>query len=200
MLRGFCLGHSIPASSAPGKQRKVVQMRATNIDPAIAGQGIGGCQCCARIIKHRHTGRVRKFCSARCRQQYSRSRQKARFVTPARVASSCHETSKIPQQKQRPARAKIGVEGASIDAGLEASAIASRQNAKFWREALQKFDSEVEANGEFTDPGWQEVVSPDGVTCFVTRFRTEQIVADRPDLQIPDDLSIPAFLRRVEDK
>jgi hypothetical protein len=61
----------------------------------------------------------------------------------------------------------------------------------------------IEAGTErFTDPEWREVISPDGVrflsapsACFVTRFRaaavTEQI---RPP--IPEDLSIPAFLRR----
>jgi len=59
--------------------------------------------------------------------------------------------------------------------------------------------AEIEANGYFTDPEWREVVSPDGVTClsalsacFVTRFR-DAVMTDRT---IPDDLSIPAFLRR----
>jgi hypothetical protein len=62
--------------------------------------------------------------------------------------------------------------------------------------------AEIEANGYFTDPEWREVISPDGVrflsapsACLVTRFRaaavTEQI---RPPM--PEDLSIPAFLRR----
>jgi hypothetical protein len=36
-------------------------------------------------------------------------------------------------------------------------------------EALEQ--AEVEANGYFTDPEWREVVSPDGVKCFVTRWR-----------------------------
>jgi hypothetical protein len=62
--------------------------------------------------------------------------------------------------------------------------------------------AEVEANGTFTDPGWSEIVSPDGVKCFVARSPSETPVAkparsvDHPDLLIPDDLSIPAFLLR----
>jgi hypothetical protein len=31
--------------------------------------------------------------------------------------------------------------------------------------------AEIEANGYFTDPDWRETVSPDGVRCFVTRWR-----------------------------
>jgi hypothetical protein len=56
----------------------------------------------------------------------------------------------------------------------------------------------VEANGDFSEPDWQEAVSPDGVRCYVTRFRPgtatkTQIAAASA---IPDDLSIPAFLDR----
>ena len=68
--------------------------------------------------------------------------------------------------------------------------------------------AEIEASGEFTEPEWREVISPDGVRCFVTRFRgcrapapiAPKIDADRVKAlieQIPDDLSIPTFLRRV---
>ena len=32
-------------------------------------------------------------------------------------------------------------------------------------------EAEIEASGYFSEPDWQEVVSPDGVRCFVTRFR-----------------------------
>jgi hypothetical protein len=59
--------------------------------------------------------------------------------------------------------------------------------------------AEIEANGYFTDPDWREVPSPNGVTCFVTRFRAAtapkaEIAA--PD--IPDDLTIPLLDQRVE--
>jgi hypothetical protein len=57
--------------------------------------------------------------------------------------------------------------------------------------------AEIEAGGYFTNPEWREVISPDSVKCFVTRFATPQ---KQPRKQasplIPDDLSIPNFLRR----
>jgi hypothetical protein len=60
-------------------------------------------------------------------------------------------------------------------------------------------EAAVEANGQFTEPDWREVVSPDGVVgCFVTRFRDQQpargpVLAQVP---LPDDMSIPSFLDR----
>jgi hypothetical protein len=64
--------------------------------------------------------------------------------------------------------------------------------------------AEIAANGEFTDPDWREVVSPDGVKCFITksapikRAITKTITAETTttEMAIPDDLSIPGFLRR----
>jgi hypothetical protein len=55
-------------------------------------------------------------------------------------------------------------------------------------------DAEIEANGYFTDPEWREVISPDGVLCYVTRFRPATTV--KSERHIPDDLSIPPFLDR----
>jgi hypothetical protein len=63
--------------------------------------------------------------------------------------------------------------------------------------------AEIEANGEFTEPGWREVISPDGIRCFVTRF-SDVLIAPEIDAervkalieQIPDDLNIPDFLKR----
>ena len=58
--------------------------------------------------------------------------------------------------------------------------------------------AEVEANGYFTEPDWQEAESPDGVRCYVTRSRP--VTATKAQIAaasaIPDDLSIPAFLDR----
>jgi hypothetical protein len=59
-------------------------------------------------------------------------------------------------------------------------------------------EAAVEANGQFTEPDWREVVSPDGGRCFVTRFRDQDLDRDRGPVQAqeppPDDLSIPSFL------
>jgi hypothetical protein len=59
--------------------------------------------------------------------------------------------------------------------------------------------------GEFTEPEWHEVISQDGVQCFVTRFRDAQMNGTPPDWApswqsrwqlSDDDLSIPDFLKR----
>jgi len=60
----------------------------------------------------------------------------------------------------------------------------------------------IEANGYFTEPEWREVISPDGVHCLITRFHpapTKKPITVAPVADwLPDDLSIPAFLRRRE--
>jgi hypothetical protein len=57
--------------------------------------------------------------------------------------------------------------------------------------------AEVRANGDFTEPDWQEAVSPDGLRCYVTRSRPAATKAQIAAASaIPDDLSIPAFLDR----
>jgi hypothetical protein len=60
-------------------------------------------------------------------------------------------------------------------------------------------EAEIEAAGEFTEPDWREVMSPDGVRCLVARFRDQNQDRDQDLVQrepLPDDLSIPSFLDR----
>jgi hypothetical protein len=58
-------------------------------------------------------------------------------------------------------------------------------------------EAKIEANGQFTEPDWREVINPDDVRCRVTRFRDQDLdgpaQAQEP---LPDDLSIPSFLDR----
>jgi hypothetical protein len=57
--------------------------------------------------------------------------------------------------------------------------------------------AEIKANGYFTEPEWREVTSPDGVKCFVTRFRRDKPKQRHATpLPIPDDLTILDFLDR----
>ena len=57
--------------------------------------------------------------------------------------------------------------------------------------------AEIETNGYFTTPAWREVISPDGVRCYVTRFRPQEQPSDRTQrVPPPADLSIPPFLHR----
>jgi hypothetical protein len=59
-------------------------------------------------------------------------------------------------------------------------------------------EAEIEANGEFTEPGWREVINPDGVRCFVTQFpdATPHQARSKQAADVTDDLSIPPFLGR----
>jgi hypothetical protein len=63
-------------------------------------------------------------------------------------------------------------------------------------------EAEIEANGYFTDPEWREFVSPDACDLYhgksyVTRFRDAAAPRKLVMPPIPDDLSIPDFLRRT---
>jgi hypothetical protein len=59
-------------------------------------------------------------------------------------------------------------------------------------------EAEIEANGYFTEPDWHEVISPDGVRCFVTCFRPAPVVQAQVALPpIPEDLTVPMFLRQM---
>jgi hypothetical protein len=67
------------------------------------------------------------------------------------------------------------------------------------RAALKAAEQAGQANGQFTEPEWREVISPEGVRCLVTRFRKPQMAAKtecKPAAQIADDLTIPSFLDR----
>ena len=61
-------------------------------------------------------------------------------------------------------------------------------------------EAEIEAHGEFTEAEWLKVTSPDGVGCFVTRFRDapqQRAEAEsNPAAQLAEDLAIPPFLDR----
>ena len=58
-------------------------------------------------------------------------------------------------------------------------------------------EAAIEANGYFTDPGWREVVSPDGVKGFVTSFVAPARRAQTLPHPLMADLSIPEFLGRT---
>ena len=66
------------------------------------------------------------------------------------------------------------------------------------RAALKAADeAATQANGYFTDPDWHEVMSPDGVKCFVISFVAPAQQARALPQHLTADLSIPEFLRRT---
>jgi hypothetical protein len=67
------------------------------------------------------------------------------------------------------------------------------------RAALKAADeAAIEDNGYFTDTDWHEVVSPDGVKCFVTSFVAPAQRALALPQPLTADLSIPEFLKRTK--
>jgi hypothetical protein len=162
----------------------------------------GQCRQCGKLLKKRQTGRVRLFCSARCRKAHSRF--PAGFVTPGGGSAGMSRNSKISptksatskgQNRDRASQLTLAQQLFCDSVGREAIAASNRQNARFWREAAAKADAGIEANGYLTEPEWREAISPDGVKCYVTRFRQSMTSGSRTD--IPDDLSIPVFLKRT---
>ena len=69
---------------------------------------------------------------------------------------------------------------------------------------LEIEQGEIQAGGYFGEPGWREVISPDGVTCFVTRYMivasaSASILSSASIMSSPvvgDELDIPHFLKR----
>jgi hypothetical protein len=57
-------------------------------------------------------------------------------------------------------------------------------------------EAEIEANGYFADSEWREATGPDGVKCFVARYKASEAKPHTMPLPIPDDVSIPEFLLR----
>ena len=159
------------------------------------------CRHCGKLLKRRRTGRVRKFCSARCRKAYSRI--PASFVTLTGVSVGMSRNSKNSLVGSVASKGKKGGRASQLtpaqmafcnSVGREAVATANRQNARFWREAM--VETPIEAGGDyFTEPDWREVISPDGVKCYVTRFRQPEAIARL--IAIADDLSVPDFLKRT---
>jgi hypothetical protein len=153
-----------------------------------------------------------KLCKkSKCRNAWNRGFDLGRYgaskplSTPSRIVDSID-----------PAPGPKGARGWHIVAGLEltpdqfrAATVPDGSNCQ-WKggdyerieaknkAALKAAEEEaIEAGGYFAEPEWREVISPDGVTCFVSRFRDGEVAQHTPVLPpIPDDLSIPEFLRR----
>jgi hypothetical protein len=169
------------------------------------------CRVCEAAIEQPKRGRPRLICKkSKCYNAWhagfgfgsyaaSQNTNKAQEVPiPCGLASE----SKPTEPANRPWRQIAGppltpsqfhcatLEGTAMDDVRRIEA----KNRKLLEDAER---AEIEANGNFTESEWREVVSPDGVKCFVTRFR-DQVVPKplRPEHRIPADLSVPPFLDR----
>ena len=113
-------------------------------------------------------------------------------VTPSRADRAWRQIAGPPPTPSQFHCATLA--GSALDEVLRVEA----KNRALLRAAEQ---DEIEANGYFTDPPeWRAVVSADGVRCFVAgadrRGSCGTMPARHGELALPDDLSIPGFLRR----
>jgi hypothetical protein len=180
------------------------------------------CRVCEGPIEQKRDGRRMLCKKAACRNAFSRSFAGGRYLTP----SAPSYPSKTPdfigsKEALKPDRAWRIIAGPVLTASqLHCATLPDgeivdgkpkweggsyqrieAQNRRLlerhFAEIKTAEDAEIEANGYFTDPERQEVISPDGVKCFVMRFcqaETKKLDVLPP---IPDDLFIPDFLRRT---
>jgi hypothetical protein len=172
------------------------------------------CLVCEDPIQLPRKG-VRLFCKkARCRNAWRAKIALGRYGIPIakRTAKNADEMgTKTDAQSDRAWRIIAGPQltpnqfaAATIPDGPECKwadgeyeRIEAKNRAALREHFVAAEQAEIEANGYFTEPDWQEVISPDGVKCFVTRFRVQALPTPHATLPpIPDDLSIPDFLRR----
>jgi hypothetical protein len=177
------------------------------------------CRVCEGPIEQKRDGR-RVLCKkAACRNVFSRTFAGGRYLTPSAPSYPSKTPDFIgPKEALKPDRAWRIIAGPALTASQLHCATApdgeivggkptwdgggderiEAQNRKPLKAHFANLkaaeDAEIEANGYFTDPEWREVISPDGVFCYVTRFRPATTV--KSQRHIPDNLSIPPFLDR----
>ena len=178
------------------------------------------CRVCEGPIEQKRDGR-RVLCKkAACRNAFSRTFAGGRYLTPSAPSYPSKTPDFIgPKEALKPDRAWRIIAGPALTASqLHCATVPDgeivdgkptwdggsyerieAQNRKALKAHFAKAaeEAEIEANGYFTDPEWREVISPDGVLCYVTRFRPATTVKNVwSQRHIPDDLSIPPFLDR----
>jgi hypothetical protein len=183
------------------------------------------CRVCERPIERAKTGgNPHLICKrAQCRNAFASGLGFGRFhAKPGEGKSRCAMPQEVPVN-QAPFCASEAVDRAAgwrQIAGPPLPPLAARRRQGSGRAGLRMHrgeyervtardraalkaaeQAEIAANAEFTDPAWREVVSPDGVRCFVTRFRAAPIkksIAVEPATNwLAADLSIPTALRRA---
>jgi hypothetical protein len=171
------------------------------------------CRVCEKPIEQPRRG-TRLLCKKpRCQTAWQRKDGMGRYATVTLdkgvVAEEAKAISEVPAN-QAVLSAPKPVDRWRIIAGPAltpsqfhcATLPGTAMDEVLWIEAKNKTilkavkEAEIEANGYFTETVWREVISPDGVRCFVTRFRDAPKAKPRAMPPIPDDLSIPPFLDR----
>ena len=155
-----------------------------------------------------------KVCrKSKCRNAWKAGLGFGRFAESTRSSSHSKQTQEVPANQSilseskpvdRPHRPWRQIAGPPLTASQFHCAILPgiamdevlRIEAKNKAALKTAEQAEIEADGYFAEPEWREVISPDGVKCFVTRWCKAPEARQHSMPPIPDDLSIPEFLLR----
>lgn len=141
------------------------------------------CLVCERPIE-RKAGNQKVCRKAKCRCAWNARSGFGRYIS-THSSSNAKLIAEVPiksgaAEPLKPGRQLVIVAGeliptqfhcATVPDGGEYERIEAKNRALLKAAKRAAEEAEIEANGYFTDPEWREVISPDGVKCFVTTFR-----------------------------
>jgi hypothetical protein len=178
------------------------------------------CRVCEGQIEQKRDGRRMLCKKAACRNAFSCNFAGGCYLTPSAPSYPSKTPDFIgPKEALKPDRAWRQIAGPALTAsqlhcatipdgeivdgkptwdGGSYERIEAQNHKAHFANLNAAEEVEIEANDYFTEPEWREVISPDGVLCYATRFRPATTVKNVSGSQrhIPDDLSIPPFLDR----
>ena len=166
---------------------------------------------CLVCENEKPAGRARLLCRRpRCSSEYARDRSFFTFGYPGsgiatNSSKSAHFTGLKTGGLGRPWRVVAGE-----IAVLRAAVVPDGPDCQWKGGAFERAEAisraaltAVDTDDCFTEPNWGEVISPDGVRCWVTRRRPQSGAAPSDwtpclprDWESLPDLSIPDFMRR----
>jgi hypothetical protein len=172
----------------------------------------GQCQSCGKQFFYRRTGRPKLFCDQKCRQSDFRrsghTDSKISQIDTSVLKNEVNSGTFGCDSGDRPLRIVAGQLGQSAlhFASLDATGVIEANN-RLNSKAAPAVDAETMRSVFETEiiagRNWEKVISPDGVTCYRARLSDAPppLPPEQPRLndllsQIPDDLSIPTFLKR----
>ena len=176
------------------------------------------CLVCEKAIEQPSRG-TRLICEkAKCRSAWRASVGFGRYL----VSSSAESTQEVPENigSAKPSVAGPGLDPSAFHCATVPDGLDCQWEGGEYRRleaknkaglrAARELDlveieqAEIQAGGYFGEPGWREVISPDGVACFVTRYAivasASALVLSSASIMSPpvvgDGLDIPHFLKR----
>jgi hypothetical protein len=161
------------------------------------------CRVCEAPIEQPTRGGTRLICKkAKCRNAWDNGDGFGRFAESTNASPNAKATQEVPAygqllsgskpvERARPWRQIAGPpltpsQFHCATLGGSARDEVLRVEAKNRAALKAAEETEIETDGEFTEPDWREAISPDGVKCFVTREATPPVpTVHQPPADIP---------------